>query len=132
MEDNLKILKLEYLSNCLFDHTQFLNLSLDDQTIFCKSIKWRRPKRNRLLDHIQILNASLHDQNIFRKSFKWRQPPTEDFLKILKLVYLSIHVLDPTHILNLTLDYQTILYKSCTSNGRWPQNIKIWISQQPL
>ena len=32
MEDNLKILKVEYVR--LFDHTQILKLSLDDQTIF--------------------------------------------------------------------------------------------------
>ena len=34
MEDNLKILKVEYLSNHLLDHTQILNL---------KSLTWRRP-----------------------------------------------------------------------------------------
>ena len=33
MEDDLKILKVKYLSNPLLDHTQILNLSLDDQTI---------------------------------------------------------------------------------------------------
>ena len=38
MEDDLKILKVEYLTNQL-DHTQILNLSLDDQTIFYKSLK---------------------------------------------------------------------------------------------
>ena len=31
MEDNLKILKVEYLSNRLLDHTQILNLDLSDQ-----------------------------------------------------------------------------------------------------
>ena len=34
MEVNLKILKVEYLSNQILDYTQILNLSLDDQTIF--------------------------------------------------------------------------------------------------
>ena len=34
MEDDLKILKVEYLSNPLLDHTKILNLSLDDQTLF--------------------------------------------------------------------------------------------------
>ena len=34
MEDNLKILKVEYLSNYLLDHTQIINLSVDDQQIF--------------------------------------------------------------------------------------------------
>ena len=39
MEDNLKILRVTYLSNTLFDPTQILNLSLDDQSILYKSIK---------------------------------------------------------------------------------------------
>ena len=39
MEDNLKKLKVEYLSNHLLDHTQILNLRLNDQTVFCKSFK---------------------------------------------------------------------------------------------
>jgi hypothetical protein len=43
MEDDHKILKVEYLSNHLLDHIQMLNLSLDDQTIFYKTFKWRRP-----------------------------------------------------------------------------------------
>ena len=32
MEDDLKLLKMEYLSNHLLDPTQILNLSLDDQS----------------------------------------------------------------------------------------------------
>ena len=36
MEDDLKILKVESLSNHLLDHTQILNLSLEDQTKFNK------------------------------------------------------------------------------------------------
>ena len=43
MEDDLKISKVEYLSNQLSDHAQNLNLSLDDQTIFYKSLKWGWP-----------------------------------------------------------------------------------------
>jgi hypothetical protein len=31
VEDDLKILKVEYLNNHLLDQTQILNLSLDDQ-----------------------------------------------------------------------------------------------------
>ena len=42
MKDDLNILKVEYLSNHLLDHTQILNFSLDDQTIFLKSSRWRR------------------------------------------------------------------------------------------
>ena len=37
MEDDLKILKVEYLSTNLLDPTQILNLSLDDQTALYKS-----------------------------------------------------------------------------------------------
>jgi hypothetical protein len=33
MEEDLKILKVEYLSNSLLDPTQILNFSLDDQTV---------------------------------------------------------------------------------------------------
>ena len=36
MEEDLKILKVEYLSNQLLDHIQVLNLSLDDKTIVYK------------------------------------------------------------------------------------------------
>ena len=67
MEDDFKILKLEYLSNHLMDHTQILNLSLDDQTILYKSFELRQPPMeddlklfkvdylsNRWLDHTQI------------------------------------------------------------------------------
>ena len=37
MEEDLKILKVEYLRNRLLDNTQILNSSFDDQTIFYKS-----------------------------------------------------------------------------------------------
>jgi hypothetical protein len=40
-EDGLKILKVEYLSNRLLDHTKISNFSLDDQIIFFKASKWR-------------------------------------------------------------------------------------------
>ena len=40
MEDDLKILKVEYLSNHLLDHIQMLNLSLNDQTSFNKIEGW--------------------------------------------------------------------------------------------
>ena len=75
MEDDIKILKVEYLSNHLLDHTQILNLYLDDQTIFYKYLKWRRPPMeddlkilkveylsNHSSDPPQILNLSSGDQ----------------------------------------------------------------------
>ena len=39
MEDDLKILKVEYLCNHLLDHTQILNPSLDDQTQILQILK---------------------------------------------------------------------------------------------
>ena len=83
MEDDLKILKVEYLSNNLLDPTQILNLSLDDQPVLYKSFQWRRPSMvddlkilkveylsNHLLDHTQISNLSWDNQTIFCKSSK--------------------------------------------------------------
>ena len=42
-EDYLKILKVEYLSNCFLDHTQILNLDSGDQSKVFKYFKWRQP-----------------------------------------------------------------------------------------
>jgi hypothetical protein len=46
--------KMAYFSNLLLDPTQILNLCLDDQTIFCKSFKWRRPS---IEDNLKILKV---------------------------------------------------------------------------
>ena len=54
MEDDLKILKVEYISNRLLDHTQILNLSFDDQNMFSKSSKWWRPQME---DNLKILKV---------------------------------------------------------------------------
>jgi hypothetical protein len=42
-EDDLKIWKVEYLSNHWMDLTQIWNLSKKDQTRVYKGIKWRQP-----------------------------------------------------------------------------------------
>jgi hypothetical protein len=42
-DDDLKILKVLYLSNHLFDPTQILNLNLNHQTLLYKSFKCRKP-----------------------------------------------------------------------------------------
>ena len=69
-----------------------------------------------------------------------RRPLMEDNLKILKVEYLSNHLLDQNQILNLSLYDKSIYYKylneeditwKMTSHGRWPQNIKSAMSQQP-
>jgi hypothetical protein len=81
------ILKVKYLINHLLYHTQILNLSFDDQTIFYKYFKWRQPPMednlkilnmeylsNNLLDHTQILNFRLDDKTIYTASNgRWPQ-----------------------------------------------------------
>jgi hypothetical protein len=62
-EEDLKVLKVENLSNRLLDHNQTLNLSLDDQTILSKSLKWRRPSTE---DDLKILKVENHDLWIIR------------------------------------------------------------------
>jgi hypothetical protein len=42
MEDDIKILKVEYLMNQWLVHTQILILSLEHQTKFYRSFKWRQ------------------------------------------------------------------------------------------
>jgi hypothetical protein len=55
MEDDLKILKVKYLSNLLLDRTQILYLSLDDQTILYK-LRLRWPKQTvQIENNIKIL-----------------------------------------------------------------------------
>ena len=54
MEDDLRILKVEYLSDRLLDPTQILNLSLDDQTILYNTFIWRRP---RMEDDLNLLKV---------------------------------------------------------------------------
>jgi hypothetical protein len=74
-------IKEEYLSNHLLDHSQILNLSLYDQTIFRKSFLKRQPTMednleiskveylsNHLLDYTQIFNLDMGDQS---KVFKY-------------------------------------------------------------
>ena len=54
MEDDLKILKVEYLSNQLLDHTQILNLEFGDQSKVFRFFKWRQPPME---DDLKILKA---------------------------------------------------------------------------
>ena len=138
MENDLIILKLEYLGNHLLDHTHVLNWSLYyDQTIFCQSfthegnLQWKMTSKYNIINHLshplldcsQILNLSLYDQTIFCKSLELRRPRME-------VEYLSNHLLDHSQILSWSLYDKTIFCKSF--KWRQPQNIKIGISQQPL
>ena len=75
MEDDFEKLKVEYLSNHLLDHTQILNLNLDDQKYFTNSenediLKILKVENlwNHILYHTQIFNWGLDDQTIFYPS----------------------------------------------------------------
>jgi hypothetical protein len=59
---NLKILKVEYFSNHLLDHTQILNLSSDDQSIFSK---WRQTLME---DNLKILKVEYISEGNYSKT----------------------------------------------------------------
>ena len=106
MEDNLKILKVEYLSNHLLDHSQILNLRLDDQILFLSNFKikstfnggWPQKVKSEISQQPIIGSYS----NLIR-NLRW-----------------------PDHI------FRNLFLMKTTSNGRRHQNIKSGISQQPL
>jgi hypothetical protein len=93
VEDDLKILKVEYLSNHWLDLPQILNCSLGDQTKIDNCFKWRQPPMeddlkiikveylsNHCSDLPNILNLSLVDQTNIENSLKWKQQPTTDWI----------------------------------------------------
>ena len=76
-----------------------------------------------------------------KTTFNGRWPLMGDDLKIWKFEYLSSHWLDLPQIWNISSKDQTKVKKGLneddlqwktTSDGRWPQNMKIWIHQQAL
>ena len=77
MEDDLKILKVEYLSNLWLDLPKIPKLSLGDQTKIKFGFK-------------------------FEMKTTSNGPPMEDDLKILKVEYLSNHWSDLPQISNLS------------------------------
>jgi hypothetical protein len=81
MEDDLKILKVEYLSNHWSDLPQIWNLSLEDQTKIKFGLEF------------EVKTTS-------------DRPPMDDNLKILKVEYLSIHWSDLHYISNISLGDQ--------------------------
>ena len=95
MEDDLKIWKVEYISNHWSDLTQIWNLSYWDQTKVRKGNKWKRPQMeddlqrkktseylsNNWSDLTQIWKLSYRDQTKVCKCIKWRNPTMEDNLQ---------------------------------------------------
>ena len=73
MEDNLKILKVEYLRHHLLDHTPILNLSLGDYTESKTYLKWRWPpmEDNLKILKVEYLSNHMSDQI---KIFKITKP----------------------------------------------------------
>ena len=76
-----------------------------------------------------------------KMTFNGRRPFMEDDLKIWNFEYLISHWSDLPQILNVSSWDHTKVKKGLneddlqwkmTCNGRWPQNMKIWVSQQPL
>ena len=103
-EDDLKILKVEYLSNCLLDHTRMLNLSLDDRTIpfqwktisnerqppMKENLQWKTTSNGRqfpMEDFLQRKTTSngkrspMEDDLLWKTTSNGRQPPVEDDLQ---------------------------------------------------
>ena len=62
MEDDLKIWKVEYLSNRSLDHTKNLNLDLGDQSKVFKYFKWRQPHME---DNLKILKVEYLSSHFF-------------------------------------------------------------------
>ena len=84
MEPDLKILEVEYLSNHLMDHTQILNLSLDDQTIFYKSLKWRQPS----MEDNLICKDGLKALHVLRGKLEITQSKTQLWLCSAQLIWV--------------------------------------------
>ena len=58
MEDDLKIIKVEYLSNHWSDLPQILNLYQGDQTKIKYLVKWRQPPKEDDLKILKVENLS--------------------------------------------------------------------------
>ena len=85
---------------------------------------------NHWSDLPQFFKLKLRGPKQNQQSLKWRRLTMEDDLKILKIEYLSNHWSDLSQILNLSSGDQTKIKN--VWNGRRPNNIKSWISQQQL
>ena len=107
MEDDLKLLKVEYLHNYWLDLPQIFNLSRVDQTKIEYCLKWRWPPMEDNLkilnveylnkywsDLPQILNLSLGNQTKIENCLKWDNLQW----KKVKVEYLSNLLFDLTQI----------------------------------
>jgi hypothetical protein len=93
MEDDLKNMKLDFLSNHWVDHNKILNVTSGDQNKAGEGFHWRQPQRkttsmeddfnnlkldflsNRCVNLKQILNLTWGgDQTKTDEGFNWRRP----------------------------------------------------------
>ena len=65
MEDNLKILKVEYLSNHWLDFPQILNLRKGDQTKTTYFLKWRQPQKKTTSKNQHLYNSATTNRIFF-------------------------------------------------------------------
>ena len=81
MEDDLKILKVGFISNHLLDPTHISNLSLQYQVIVYKTFKWRRPSME---DDQQYLkwNTSATTYRILLKFLTYAYTPKPYFTNL--------------------------------------------------
>ena len=103
MEDDLKMPKVEYLSNNLLDQFKtgnFLQWWMEDDLLKVENLS------NHLLDLPLLLNLNPEDQIKIENSCKWSRPPMEVNLKILKVEYTRKALLDLHQLLNLSLGNQ--------------------------
>ena len=76
MEEDLKLSKVEYISNCLLDHTQVLNLDLGDQS--------------KVLKQAGLSRATLEISSAFSSKFTLRtQDPYIVVVEIFPLWYFE-------------------------------------------
>jgi hypothetical protein len=66
MEEDLKIFKVEYLSNHLSDHTQILSLILNDQIIFLQIFKMKTTSNGRQPQILKVEYISNHSKQILK------------------------------------------------------------------
>ena len=107
MVKDLKISKVEYLSNHWSDVPQISNLSTGDQSKIKKYIKWRRPlwktanngrrpqnnkswiSQQPLIGFLINFKLKLRGPNQNQTCLKQKRPLMEDDHKILKVAYIS-------------------------------------------
>ena len=137
MEDDLKILKVEYLSHHSSDHPQILNLSSGTKQKYkMLEIKTtsngRRPQNIKswisqqpLIGSSSNFKLKLRGLNQNQKCLKWRGPPMEDDIKISKVEYLRNHWSDLPKILNLSSGDQTKIKTAWNEDDlQWKTNSK--------